>query len=254
MALYTKTRQALEQASRKFEGTASEWGPTVSIEQTKGMATGYNLREEDVAPVQVVGGEIEMVEHFPYLGSVLSRDGNVMEDVKCRIAKASRMFGCLRGPIFNNPILSIPTKRAVYKATVLSVLLYGAETWALKAEHVRRLTTFHNRCVRTILGVTRYQQWQERLRSKALASRFSMEWSIPDIIMDRRLQWLGHLGHMENEIAKSDAVWGVEDEKTMPWDKEEMERSDVRRPASLKIERELVSAVSGQKEMVGKMS
>ena len=107
-----------------------------------------------------------------------------MEDVKCRIAKA---FGCLRGPIFNNPILSIPTKRAVHRATVLSVLTYGAETWTLKAEHVRRLAMFHNRCVRTILGVTRYQQWEQRLTSKALAKRFGMVRSIPDIIMDRRL-------------------------------------------------------------------
>ena len=102
-------------------------------------------------------GEIEMLDHFAYLGSVMSRDGDVTEDMKCRIAKASKAFGCLRGPIFNNPILSISTKRAAYQVIVLVVLLYGVETWTLKAEHVRRLTTFHNRCVRTILDVTRYQ-------------------------------------------------------------------------------------------------
>ena len=78
----------------------------------------------------------------------------VMKDVKSRIAKASKAFGCLRIPIFNNPILSIPIKRAVYRATVVSVLMYGAETWTLRAENVRHLTAFHNRCVRTILGVT----------------------------------------------------------------------------------------------------
>ena len=37
VALYTKTRHALEQAFRKFEGNASEWGLTVSIEKTKGI-------------------------------------------------------------------------------------------------------------------------------------------------------------------------------------------------------------------------
>ena len=90
-------------------------------------------------------------------------------------------------------------KRAEYKAIVLAVLLYGAETWALRAEHVRRRTTFHNRCMRTILGVTRYQQWEQRLTSRTLANRFGMGWTIPDIIMDRRLQWLGHLGRMGDE-------------------------------------------------------
>ena len=155
-ALYTTSRDSLESVAKSFVGKAGDWGLTVSIGKTKGMATGDNLREEDVAPVQVEGGEIEMVDHFTYLGSTLSRDGDVMEDVKCRIAKASRAFGCLRGAIFNNPMLSLTTKRMVYRAMVLSVLLYGAETWTLKAEHVRRLNTFHNRCVRTIPGITRY--------------------------------------------------------------------------------------------------
>ena len=71
--------------------------------KTKGMAMGEELSDEDVAPVQVEGGEIEMVEHFSYLGLVLSCDGEVMKDVKSRIAKASKAFGCLRIPIFNNP-------------------------------------------------------------------------------------------------------------------------------------------------------
>ena len=84
-----------------------------------------------------------MVDQFVYLGSTLARDGEVMVDVVSRIAKASKAFGCLRGSIFSNPVLSISTKRAVYRATVLSVLLYGAETWTLKADHVRRLNSFH---------------------------------------------------------------------------------------------------------------
>ena len=111
-----------------------------------------------------------MVNHFAYLGSTLSRDGDVMEDVKCRIAKASRAFGCLSGSVFDNPVLSM-----VYRAIGLSLLLYDAETWTLKAEHVWRLNTFHNRCVRTILGVIRYYQWQLRLTSKTLANHYGMD-------------------------------------------------------------------------------
>ena len=63
---------------------AIEWGLTVNIKKTKGMAMGETLGDEDVAPVKVEGGELEMVKHFTYLGSVLSRDGDDMEDVKCR--------------------------------------------------------------------------------------------------------------------------------------------------------------------------
>ena len=56
-----------------------------------------------------------------------------MRYIFCRIAKASQAFEHLREPIFRNSNFSISTKRAVYKAVVLSVLLYGAETWPIKA-------------------------------------------------------------------------------------------------------------------------
>ena len=54
----------------------------------------------------------------------------------------------------------------------------------------------------TPLGVSRYQQWQERLSTRTLAGRFGMDLSVPDLVMDRRLQWLGHLGRMGEERLK----------------------------------------------------
>ena len=89
----------------------------------------------------------------------------------------------LRVPIFLNRTLSINTKRAVYKAVVISILLYGAETWTLKAPDVRRLTTFHNRCVRTILGVSKFQQWQNHIITQQLSGQFGLYWSIADFFL-----------------------------------------------------------------------
>ena len=85
-------RDTLESVTRKFVKKASEWGLTLNMKKTKGMAIGETLHYEDVAPVKVEGDEIEMVRDFTYLGSVLSRDGDDMEDVKCMIAKVSRAF------------------------------------------------------------------------------------------------------------------------------------------------------------------
>ena len=50
--------------------------------------------------MQVEGGTVEVVNHFTYLGSNISRDGEVTVEVDCRIAKASKAIGCLRKPIF----------------------------------------------------------------------------------------------------------------------------------------------------------
>ena len=70
--------------------------------------------------------------------------------------------------------LSIDTKRAMHNAVVVSILLYEAETWTVKAPDVRRLTTFHNRCVHTILGVSKFYQWQNHITSKQLFGQFGV--------------------------------------------------------------------------------
>ena len=145
----------------------------------------------------------------------ISSDGDVKGEVKCRIGKAARAFGCLQKPIFQNHRLSVETKRKVYRAVVLSVLLYGAETWAIKAESVRRLSGFHNRCIRTILGVSRYQQWKERLTSRGLAVAFGMEETMVHRLMRQRLRWLCHLDRMELSYAQAAVVWRAREEEAL---------------------------------------
>ena len=56
--------------------------------------------EMDVTPIQVKGGNLDIVDHFQYLGSNISRDGEVTVEIVYRIAQASRAFGCLRKPIY----------------------------------------------------------------------------------------------------------------------------------------------------------
>ena len=164
-AVYAHTREAFEQATGEFVRTASRWGLTVSVKKTKGMTVGQLEGVEDDSPVQQVeDGAIEMVSEFTYLGSVVTSDGELNKEVRCRIAKAARVFGCLKEPIFQSKHLSVETKRAVYRAVVLATLLYGADTWTIKAAHVRCMTAFHNRCLRTILGVSSTSSGQNTSR------------------------------------------------------------------------------------------
>ena len=78
----------------------------------------------------------------------------------------------------------------------------------MKAVHTRRLNSFHNRCIQTILGVTRYQQWNERLTSQSLSHRFGLQHSISDIILEQRLRWLGHVGRMDEERLPNRLLFG----------------------------------------------
>ena len=70
---------------------------------------GAAISEGDDSPVVAEGSKIEMVRDFTDLGCKLSSDGEITAKVSCRIAKASKAFGCLRVSIFLNHILSSNT-------------------------------------------------------------------------------------------------------------------------------------------------
>ena len=117
-------------------------------------------------------------------------------DVEKRIAQASRAFGALRKSVLLDSDLNISTKCKVYQACVLSVLLYGSECWTLLKKNLRKLDSFHNRCVRTIMGISNKQQWSERITSLEIRQRWGDPETAEMKVMKRRLEWLGHLARM----------------------------------------------------------
>ena len=208
VAVYATTREMLEQVAGVFVRTAKEWGLTVSLEKTKLLAVGRQLKPEDSQPVKLEEGEIATVEEFTYLGSSITSDGEVHSDVVARLGKASRAFGCLRSAVFKNQQLSTKIKREVYRAVVLSTLLYGAETWTVKAESVRRPRGFHNRCIWTIMGVSRLQQWKEKITSRELAESFGMTENMTEILRRHRLRWVGHMARMDDSRMPKQLLYG----------------------------------------------
>ena len=113
-------------------------GTKCKHQEGKGMAVGHLIGGgADTRPVQLEDGEVEMVTEFTYLESCVTSDGDLDREARYRIVKAARVFGCLKVPIILNNHLSIGTKRNLYRAVVLASLLYGAESWTVKAKHMR---------------------------------------------------------------------------------------------------------------------
>jgi len=68
-------------------------------------------------------------QQFTYLGSILSSDSDLTNEIQQRVKLASSAFGRLASRVFFNRNLTVSTKVAVYKAICLSILLYGCESW-----------------------------------------------------------------------------------------------------------------------------
>ena len=196
VALLATTRAAAEEAIRTYASVASDFGMTVSIQKTKFMVVGRGIGDEDLQPIAIEGGEIENVKEFPYLGSLIAENGSIDTEVDKSIANASKAFGALRHAVFKDAHLSVHTKRKVYQACVLSVLMYGGECWTPLRKHLKKMDNFHHRCARTVLGITNRRQWKERISSEKAREQWGDAETITEKLMKRRLEWLGHLAQM----------------------------------------------------------
>ena len=67
-------------------------------------------------------------------------------DVDKRVAQGSKAFGALRKAVFLDGNLSLSTKRRLYNACVLSVLLHEAECWTPLRKHLSSPTSLGALC------------------------------------------------------------------------------------------------------------
>ena len=105
-----------------------------------------------------------------------------------RIAKAGGVFAAMGGNAFAVRAMSKSVKMRVYAASVLSVLLYGSEAWNCTAADLKRLESFHNRCLRCMFGISRLTHFTNfDLR------KLTGEQTIQSKMMNNRLRWLGYV-------------------------------------------------------------
>ena len=71
-----------------------------------------------------------------------------------RMAKASASFGRLRQGLWNNHHVSMSVKGKIYRAIVLSTLLYGADARTVYRRQVGKLHAFMMRHFRSIMRIT----------------------------------------------------------------------------------------------------
>ena len=226
-ALLAATREGAEVAMGTYARVATSFGLTVSYSKTKWMVAGREISESDTGPLRIGAEEVECVEEFPYLGSIITASGRVDTEVEIRITQASKAFGALRKPVFQDRNLSLHTKRVIYEACVLSVLLYGAECWIPLRKHLQKIDTFHHRCLRVIVGVSRHDQWTQHLTSQSLRCRWGNPAQLSLRITRRRLEWLGHIARMKSHRIPKQVLFGWLPQPRSPWwTTKKMERLD----------------------------
>ncbi|GFR90078.1 endonuclease-reverse transcriptase [Elysia marginata] len=167
----------------RLVASSKAFGMEVSSEKSKIMVSSERVND---ASITMDDDPLELVHKFKYLGVTLHEDDSSTVEVRTRIALATAAFAKL-GKIWKSSI-SFKAKHKLFRSLVISILIYGCETWTLLADTERRIQVFENKCLRKL--------FVQRSRNKRVCPRIS-----------RCICWSARTFTGDSETAETGLVW-----------------------------------------------
>ncbi|BHF72133.1 hypothetical protein SprV_0401519700 [Sparganum proliferum] len=131
-ALNTTSEGNMRRSMDLFAGAAREnFGLVINMEKTVVMHQPPPDAAYVAPQIHVNAAQLQAVNNFNYLGSTLSHNTKIDDEVAGQISKASQAFVRLRIAVWNRHGLRLITKLKMYKAVILITLLYRTETWTV---------------------------------------------------------------------------------------------------------------------------
>jgi hypothetical protein len=103
--------------------------------------------------------QLENVEYFNYLGSMITNDARCTREIKSRIAMAKAAFNKKKN-IFTSK-LDLNLRKKLVKCYIWSLALCCAETWTLGKVDQKYLESFEMWCWRRMEKIS----WTDRVRN-----------------------------------------------------------------------------------------
>ena len=153
--------------------------------------------------VPIGGQQVEHVDQFCYLGSIIDSSWRCSQDILRRICIASSSMNSM-SRAWSQSKLWLATKLRIYEACIIPILLYSSETWTILKVNfgTPSARTFYMWAQRRILGV----RWQDMIKNVIISEKTGLPpISVP--INKRRLALFGHLARLTEDVPANRALW-----------------------------------------------
>lgn len=189
IVILARSTIAMKEAFILLERAAEKFGLAINEEKTKYMC--ISKRRNDRQNITIDTYNIEGVNEFIYLGTLISKDNDTTAEVKRRLALANRSYFGLRKHFLTRNI-SRSTKVKLYRTLIRPILLYGSETWTLRNNEEQLLGCFERKILRTIYGgVNENDVWRRRYNHELY--QLYKDPNIIKTIRINRIRWVGHV-------------------------------------------------------------
>ena len=121
-----RSKEELKSLLIKVKEESEKVGLKLNIQKTKIMASG------PITSWEIDGETVETATDFIFLGSKITADGDCSHEIKRHLLLGRKVMTNLDG-IFKSRDIILPTKVRLVKAMVFPVVMYGCESWTVRA-------------------------------------------------------------------------------------------------------------------------
>ncbi|KAM0892698.1 hypothetical protein ACQ4PT_025584 [Festuca glaucescens] len=151
--LVDETRAGVNRKLELWRQTLESKGFRLSKTKTEYMRCDFSGVGGEDGDVRLEGQIVPKRDTFRYLGSMLQSDGDIDEDV-CHRIKAGWMKWRQASGILCDKKVPQKLKGKFYRTVVRPAMLYGAECWPTRRQHIQQMSVAEMRMLRWMCGHT----------------------------------------------------------------------------------------------------
>ena len=191
--LIATSEQKLQELTKKVQSTAAKFGMEVNTNKTKCMVTAKDSKK---TTIMLDGQLLESVDHFKYLGSIMTSDARSEKDILARLGKASGVAAKL-AKVLKQKQIKCETKKRLLWAVVFSVATYGCEAWTVTKAMEKRINAFEMKIYRRMLCIS----YMDRISNKEVLERINVkeEGRLLHWIQCKKATYFGHVCRMKGD-------------------------------------------------------